>query len=467
MTASTIYIQDMTDYPSASDLYLSGPGTPYSGSGAPWTAQATSPYTVSMNDVTGGIWTPQAPPRTDILSGTPPFSPGSSLAFRGYGDVETEIGIQMYAATDGLAINLLNRLRRVLGCGAGTPPPQLRITPGGSGVTITYSIIGGTVQETPSFLNQESGNAVKVIRAVMRLTLKSFGVQSGTAESVLSGASMSVAGTGSPNNLAAFTAGQGELTSEGSPVQVGIQTGAIRPTRLYLATARGRIYDATGAATLTTSSTTGITSNLGAPAVYSYRPFPGLRMCILAHASVASNAQFRIELLVAPGIQQVYATPWVSSTGGVAQLIYCGAITLDGARRTEIDSYAVRIRYRSTNGSSASVVLTSMQYVFAHTFCVVNPDYTNGLSVSSMYVKRFNATGVENGRAVAPYAYGMLSGARTNLLEMRGSAPLYYVGASLFVAFVTGATGLYTPADTMTVDVLHAPQYHTIGGNPL
>jgi hypothetical protein len=162
--ASSVYLVDNTAYPTTSNLYLSGSGTPYNGSGTPWTAAGTSPYTLSANDATGGIWTPQAPPRADILSGGPPFALGSAPVYRGYGNVECEIGVQMYATSDNNVVDLLDRLRRVLSAGMAVPDAELVITPNSATNAVRYLVVGGTVQESAAYLTSEASNATRIIR---------------------------------------------------------------------------------------------------------------------------------------------------------------------------------------------------------------------------------------------------------------------------------------------------------------
>lgn len=451
-------------------LILSGSGTPYSGSGTPWTSQATSPYQLSMNEVTGGIWTPTAPDTALVLSGTPPFSDGAELVYRGYANVEETIGIQMAATSYNHAVDLLNRLRRVLSPGLLTEPPVLSVQFNGATNTVVYPIVSARVQESPSFVNQEAGVTTRVIRAILTIVRRPFGASGETT--VNSVASMNNSGTTSPTNLLAFGAGIGDTVSEGAPLNLNITTGTAM-TRMYLGSCKSRDYSTTGAATYTTSSTSGVvSSNVVSTTLSSFAAnYPaGLRLRFLVHASVAANAQFRLEVgLSASSGLPLYVSPWISSTGAVAQLIDCGGFALAAIRANPAlgGSYApsVSIRYRSTNGASASVVVTSWQFLYYYDWMVINPDYTNGISASQVVVDCYDY--ITPYPARAPRVYSAVTSVASNILDARGTAPRYYAGASLFCAYLTGTTGLYTPANTSQVTAYQLNQYQTLRGGTL
>lgn len=462
--ASYIAIENLTTLPTAPNvIQLTGDGTPYSGSGTPWDS-ASSPYQLSMNDVTGGIFTPQTPVRTDVLSGAPPFAIGSDVIYRGYGNTTFELGVQMYATSYEYAVDLLNRLRLLL-----STRTRLRVQPNGASHIQYFYVDGATVQETSRFINEEAGVATRIIRALVTLSVKAFGTPN-ALETLNNAASMSNAGTGSPTNLLAYGAGTGELIYEGSPLAMYIATSA-QQTRMYLATALARTYDTTGAATLTTSSTSGATANLGAPTVSDYRWYPGLRFGLFVHASVASNAQFRIEILLSTTTAQpIYTSPWISSTAAVAQLIYAGSIDLSVFDAGNTANAQIRIRYRSTNGSSASVVLTSMQYLYYYDLAIINPDYTNGITSRMVFATGMFYSGPQRGRPTSAHAWSYTLSTDTvpsDALEIRGQLPRYRAGCSLFCAYLTGSTGLYTTSNTMTATIYHGPLYHTLRGGAL
>lgn len=459
-------LTDNSTYPASTVLVLHGDGTPYSGSGTPWTG-TSSPYQISMNDATGGVWTPQSPTPAMVLSGTPPFSVGSTPVYRGYGNIQTQIGIQMYATSYNNAADLLNRLKRAFAAGITTPYPVLTLAPNGSSNNSRFYVVSAVVQETPAFLNQEV--AAYMIRAIISLELRPL--VPGTQQTLNNAASMSVAGTGSPSNFLSYGTGKGELIADGSPLVLSIDAGAFRPTKMYLATARARHYSTTGAATYTTTSTSGalgsnVVTESMTDGVATFDNYPNLYCGLFVHASVASNAQFRLEVAYGPGaVSPMYTTPWISSTGAVAQLIYAGAFLTSAFANGTGTTPHISIRYRSTNGASAAVVVTSWQFVFFYELLIVNPDYTNNISVKTITVNAYDS----NGFPISPVVFGFSPSTSyaNDRLDARGTAPAYHAGCGLFCAYMTGTTGLYTTTNTMTATVNHSPLYQTLIGASL
>lgn len=452
-------------------LHLSGAGTAYTGSGTPWTSQSTSPYQLSMNSVTGGIWTPTAPSPALVLSGTPPFAEGAELVYRGYANVEEEIGIQMYATSFNNAADLLSLLRRLLSPGLTSRPPRLSVTFNGASNAILFDVVSGTVREDARFVNEEAGLSTRIIRATLQIVRRPLG---SSGETLLNNAtSMNNSGTSAPTNLAAFGAMNGDTIWEGAPINLKIVPSTAL-SRLYLASALSRQYTTGLAATYTTSSTSGALSSFaqvtGPGAWIGYH---GANVRILMHASVASNAQFRVEAYLGPTSNQAfYVSPWISSTASVAQLIDCGGFSMSFARITrDIASFApnLAIRYRSTNGASASTVVTSTQVLVYYDFCVVNPSYANGVTATAVILDSYDYLSLFTSAPRTPRVYSYDTGASDvkDILDVRGTPPRYYAGCSLFAAYLTGSTGLYTVGNTMTATVYGLKQYHTLRGGAL
>src|SRR5688572_15972341 len=114
---------------------------PWNGTGQPWDTQATSPFKISMNDATGGMYTPTAAAPVDIYSGGPPFRVGSDLAFRSYENVSETIGVQAYATTHDNAVALMRLLKRTLSAALASGPPVLVYQPDGASQAIQFQIL--------------------------------------------------------------------------------------------------------------------------------------------------------------------------------------------------------------------------------------------------------------------------------------------------------------------------------------
>lgn len=452
-----------------SSLYLSGAGQSYTGSGTPWTAQATSPYELANNPTTGLGWSATPPAPALVLSGTPPFAQGATLAYRGYANVEEVIPIQMRANSTDNAIHLLNFLRRALSTGLTTSHLTLIVRWDGATNNSIYEVVTATLQEDPAFVHSEAGASPRTIRATLRLIRRPLG--NGGSTTINNASTMNNSGTTSPTNLRAYGVGLGDTVYEGAPMNLLIDSGATAWTRMYLAAARGRAYSTTGAATYTTSSTSGA---VGADVVTTdatvYLGQRNVRLRLLVHASVASNAQFRLEVKLAGGTQALYTSPWISSTGAVAQLIDCGAIAIDALRRNfwlSAQTLSVSIRYRSTNGASAATVVTSWQFLYYYDFAILNPSYANGFSATAVVVDAFDYSSSAAARSPKAYAYNGGGGGATDVIDARGTLPRYYAGCSLFCAYLTGTTGLYTVTNTMTATMQALREYHTLRGGSL
>lgn len=467
--ASSVILQSVGTEGTAYTIHLAGSGTSYTGSGTPWTSQSTSPYVLSMNGVTGSIWTPTAPPLVDILSGTPPFADGATPVFRGYGNRTETIGIQMYASSYDNAVDLLVRLRLALSPGLTTYAPSITVRYNGATNTIGFSVVSGTVQELPDFVNQEAGASPRILRATMTLVLRPMGYKD--AALINNASTMNNSGTSAPTNLRAFGTLTAETIYEGAPLNLIMDTGATSFSRMYLASAIGRVYTTTGAATYTTSSTSGaVSSNVVTDSTAgNYINRYSARCRFLVHASVAATAQFRLEVAFATtSTAPFYTSPWISSTGGVAQLIDCGSVAINALRSSlafSTANFVVSIRYRSLSGASVSTVVTSWQFLYYYDFCIVNPNYAAGNIGTAIAIDTF-ADNTGSGTR-SPRCYTVSGTDATGVVDMRGTPPRYYAGCSLFAAYLTGTTGLYTVANTMTATVRGLTQYRTLKGSAL
>ena len=208
------------------DYYLSGTGkdlNAYTGSGTPWTARATTPYSLSINESTP-TWTPTAAPSAPVLRGGPPLSglSGSRLLDRGFDSVQEPVGIQCYGTTHDNAVALVQQLRKILNAVDGQPP-ILAVQPDSSTNIAYYQIFYADVQETPAFIGEEASNTTKEARCTVTWLRTPFGGLLSAGEASLSSGTMTNTGTGGSANLRALSTGlSGDLINEGQPMNTRV-----------------------------------------------------------------------------------------------------------------------------------------------------------------------------------------------------------------------------------------------------
>lgn len=454
--ASTIYLGYIDG---AIHLSPSGPRTRYSGSGEPWESAATTPFTIAANDAIPP-WTPQAPVPATIYGGGPPFRTGSDLLFRGYPVVTETLGVQMYATSHNNAVALLRLLRRYLSTTLTTDPPTITVQPSGATSPVTWAILSATVQETPDFINKESD--ANVVRAAVTWTRAPLGGRWDSGETLASAVTAKNTGTGSPNNLVSLgTSGTGDLINEGGPVNVALTTSTPwteQSNKILLATVTNRTYTANTSSCVTSSTTgalvatlTGVSTNLETAA--------GLRGRVLVRCtSPSSNLQLQARVSVGTGAA-FWLTPWARVTTGApsAAVVDLGAVPnlLYGPNLTS--SLSIAIYARSSDGTSTSGSLASVEWLDAYAVCETPSLTTNG---ETIYVESFQEV---SGRPCLPIP-ARLRTSGGEIKALRGRAPVYIPGASLYVLW-RGSGNAHYSADTTAVTVTHAPLYHTLRGN--
>lgn len=453
-------IYDGTNY------YISGGGssqTAYTGSGTPWTSQSTTPYEIAMNDVMGERYTPQAPEPLAVYGGGAPFSIGQHLAYKGYGNVTETIPIQMVATSHDSAVFLLQQLRRILSTALFSVPCILAVQPNGATNIVYYNIYHATVQEDPRFLNEEAG--LNRIRALITWTRSAFGGLATTAETVLSSASYGNTGTGSPDNVVAYSTGSGDLIYEGQPLNLQIAASDI--SKLYLSSIYERTYTTTGTSTPSTSSTTFVDgASITSIDVANAMTRRGLKCRILMQlTSPASNVEVRIVVRIGGSIQTgtLYTSGAIAPGTTTPQIVDFGGFSLDAIRDTntanaQID---VKLQIRSTNGSSASVTLTFTEILLYYNFFVVSTTDATDTKVVT-FVERAGMACLPLATPTA-FRWSTASSIASDLYTFRGTPPRYYSGASLWAAKVRAA-GTRVTGDTFTITATHAPLYHTLRG---
>lgn len=475
---SSIYLIDA----SGTNIHLAGTGTPYTGSGTPWTSQATSPYELSMNERTP-IWTPAAPLRQEIYGGGPPFSIGSALVARGYGNVEESVGVQMRATSHDNAVTLLRTLRRALASTLTSRPPILAVQPSGSSQTAYYEIYGATVQETTDFINEEAGLATRLVRATITWVRSPFGGRLGGGETLINGVTVTNSSTTvtNPNLVSLGSNGAGDLTVEGGqPLNFSYTFSANVVPRAYVAVVAARHVQTASSALTGSGATLTLTSTTAFDPLLTN---PNLRARLLARVTGA-NSELEVAGLMyfgTSGIPEFPTTrgPWVRAwTGGGAAdvLLDLGDLAIPPLADTGFGIYEPRVRIlaRSVTGGATAGTLAVIEILLYYTFSEIRASRGMNTGNRTMELRTFTQT---SGRPALPLpvARGYITDSghlSRPAVRLVGPVPCYIPGASLWTAWTDspdGATGTYSgpvqnTAHTATLTVTQAPLYHTLRG---
>ena len=450
--------------------YLEGGGE-YSGSGTPWTVVTTSPYEIAMNDVAGSTYTPLAAPRQEVYGGGPPFRNGQTPIYDSYGNVSETIVIQCRATSHDNAVALLQQLRKILNTALFSTPCQLAIQPNGATNAVYFEIYGADVQEDARFINEESGVAAgghALLRAVVTWRRSPHGGLLSSGETLINAQSIRNTGTGSPDNVEAFSTGAGELIYEGGPLNIKFlpTTASSNPAMVYLASIHTRTYTAfTGS---TTSPTTTFTP-IGGPGVPNSALLltnRGLKVRVMGRFSAMStNAELRLGY----GLGQ-YTRPVIPNVS-TACLVDFGMLSyadlyLASVSTTQYLDFNVEVR--STTGGAVAVTCGYVEMLFYYDFCRVRSPVGVGIDVSQneyLYLDSFVVkTGYPALPRPRPSAWIYSSADLANYpWEVRGTPPRYVSGASLYAAWVN-ASSLHTTTQAATVSAFHGPLYTTLRG---
>lgn len=445
------------------NYYLSGGAagqTSYAGSGTPWTAEATSPYELSLNDAVP-IWVPAPAAANTIYSGGPPFANGRAPVYRSYDNVTEQVGVQLRATSKDNAIFLLRQLRQVLNTALYSVPCVLAVTGGtNTGYTEIYS---ADVPETPSYLVEPDG----VFRATITWTRAPFfGISS--LSTLINGTSFTNNGT---NNTASLGALTGDLIYEGQPLNIKIAESntPFDGRNFYLAT-----YDThtkttvNNAAGPTTGSSSFTSSTLN---VDNIQTNDRLKLRVLARFKTLTNPgkmQFRVTVQT-EGQGRIGLSGWIGpDSSWSTPLLDFGGFDL-GLIRSPLASTAkvvLSFEVRSTDGTtSVTATLDYNEILLYYDFARAVSNTAVG---SASFYQQLIAARARSGGGwlpVFPRLYTADASA-DRVYEagvVRGTAPRAYSGASLFLAW-TNANDNHTTTAAAAVTAKMAPLYATIRG---
>jgi hypothetical protein len=454
--------------------YLEG-GSEYTGSGTPWTVVTTSPYEIAMNDVAGANWTPQAALRQEVYGGGPPFGDGQTLIYNSYGNVTETVVIQCRATSHDNAVFLLRQLRQILNTALFSTPCQLAVQPNGATNAVYFEIYGADVQEHPGFVNEEAANVAAgsaLVRAVVTWRRSAHGGYLSAGETLINAGSFKNTGTGSPDNVEAFSAGVGEMITEGGPLNIKFlpTTASSDPATIYLASISSRVYQAfTGSST--TTSTTFV--SIGSPSAFtatSLLTSRGLKVRAIGRFSAMSaNAEIRLQYGTAAYVLQT--TRGVVPGVGTATLVDFGVLLLPSqylASVTAADDIAMAMYVRSIDGSAVAVTCGYVEVLLYYDFCQISVAGNQNMTVASneylyvdSYVSKTNYPALP--RPIPRARIYSSADVMNYVCEIRGSVPRYYSGASLYAAWVN-ISDLHTTTWAATISAFHAPLFKTLRG---
>lgn len=450
--------------------FLSGAGTDYTGSSSPWTVESTSPYSLSMNDVTGAAFIPSPPPPQAIFSGGPPFSLGRTLLYSGYDNVTETFGLQLNATTKDNAIALLNQIRNAMSTALFSQPPILSVKSGTN--TGYYEILIAHVPENSLYLKEPDGQW----RAQVTWTRRPLASTSALT-TLQNGITVTNSGTGANNNTRSLSTLTGDLQYEGEPLNIKIDpvTGG---AYFYLATVYQRIYNATGITGTTTTSSTGgsaafndATATITNPA----RTRNGLRFRVMLRVTAFSaKAQVRVQLISAQSSENLWIGPWVQANATGTTQVDCtpNGVPLDIIRKAGLTTGDVNVGLvvRSIDGTSVSVTVQSCEYLLYYTFCRVDVVNTQGgVGGSGLDFLQIEQAQNLNGTAYLPtagsaYVVSTTGGSLASIAQVRGQLPRAFSGSSLYLSWLTSAFA-HTNTDTAAVTTQLLPLYRSARGN--
>lgn len=452
----------------STNYYLSGTSNAsYAGTGTPWTAQATTPYELARNDVTGDVWAPTPPQQSNIYSGIQPFRNGQSLAYQSYPNKTELIGIQARGTTHDNAVALLRQLRNVLVSGIAV----LAVQPNGATNTVFWEIISGSIQETSGFCMAAEGAGF--IRATITLVLAPWGTGS-AMQTIINAATFTNNGAddgfGGAGNFVAFTDPTGDSATRGQPCSITMSGGDIAlggVKTIYLATAQGLAHAVIGEV-VNTTSTTGV-----AAGSMSASFFQRARRYRVVVRVTTANALLQLRHVVSTTNSPAVSTgPWVTVGAGAARYIDLGGFVLDEALHTLMIaemggavSMVASIEARSTTGAAATGTVEYGEVIVADTWCKV---ITRGLLDDSAVVIASGtdvtlptrAKVLPGQIAIARAAIGPKAYRSSALLY--GTMPVACTSRWLYCAW--DDDGVHDSADQITITVKNVAQYATLAG---
>lgn len=450
------------------DYFLSGSGAVYTGTGTPWTTQATTPYEIAMNEI-GGRWTPQVAEAQEVYGGGPPFRIGQSLITRSWGLVSETIPIQIRADTHDNAVFLKQQLAKILNLARFREPCILAVRPTNTTNTIYYEILSADVQEGPEFINEEAGRGL--LRLQVRWRRTPVGGLLSSGESVFLFSTFTNTTTSPNGNTQAYPANpSGELIYEGQPMNLELIPGTPGiATKLYIASVLSVAYSTNLAGTYSTSDTNGTSVASTIVTFPGYLTNRGVRLRVLIRFGTrTSNLEMRIAMIV--GGTELYRSPWIGagSFPSLPTILDFGGFSpqvMRWIRQQPSASCSLVVSFRSTDGANASGTISYHELLLYYDFATIDITGTSVTSTKKLVLTSYQEV---SGRPCLPQEVPtavdvvQADNALDRVRPIRGRLPRLYAGASLYLAW-DGGNGHVT-TDTLAVLANHAPLWTSFRG---
>jgi hypothetical protein len=371
---------------SGTNYYFSyGKAASWTGSGTPWTSQATTPFELANNPVTGEAWSPT--PDVPVRTYAPAATGGSALAVAttAYDVVEESVPIQIRGSNPANRALALRALRRALDEGLRRRAVVLAVEPHdpSSGLSpVYYEVLHGDIRPLPvSTLGSEAQRATtdgrQLLRAVMTLVRRPLGgilVGTDSPETLINAGSITnTAGS----NTASMSPTRGDLINAGQPINLSVApVAAASFNRLYLASIAATEVDSSGwAGTALGGSyaSMGVATFTGTNLAALVTQEPVTARLLVRLASIGADMTLRINLSLAGG--STYHTidfsdiPFAASATG--RLVDCGDIPIPVAPLINTTITNPDLRVDVQGAGSGTTTVGYVEILLYYTFCII------------------------------------------------------------------------------------------------
>lgn len=466
---SDIFFRTLIDG-TQTDVYISGLKTPWNGTGTPWTAAATSPYEIAMNDRTGQRWTPKAAQPTAILSG------GSlpTVLDRVVAPITETLPIQIWATTYDNAMKLKSLLQRVLTNQTYAAPVTLWVKPYGATQYVVYDILDGVIQELPAFINEEAGHGF--LRTTVTITRQAWGVSDTEADGfTLNPRTYGNSPLESIDNINAFAATtvDGDLRYAGQPLNLEcVPLSSTTVSRLWLATVADTQDPTTSDGTsYSTTSTTGVTKRTITIASTTAMNMPVKPRAMVRLAAISGPAEFRIIVQSGSSTSStqttLYTSAWQAAPATTSAMLDFGTWPMDLYRnaRTPFPFAVLSVQMRSTTGASASAQINWLQLLWYYDFCRIDAALSSDFYLR---IDQYTDSTAFHPRLVPPTAtiYDRVNQTPVGFADVRGTLPRYRAGTTDggLWAIWQYSTGVHVLTDQMTIYARFLPIFASLRG---
>jgi len=424
-------------------------------------------------------------PSKPIWAGGAPFRDGRTLVAKNRDNVVEQLELMVEGSSRDNAALQIRTLDMALQTALFSTPAILSQLPHGMTNAAYAEVFSADVASDERLWSSERSSS-RIRFAITWERTPFFGILS-TGETIVNAATVNNTGTGSPDNIEVFSTGSGDLIYDGQPINVIFTpTTASKVVHVvYLASCYSRTYTTTGATTATTALIGGATIN-STPIPFDVSAAitrSGLKpRCLVQFTALSAAAEVRLNVGYKNGLV-FHTTPWTASAsllGNTSNVVIdFGTWPLPAGRRVStmaglnLDLY---LDVRSTDGTSVTATFSFSELLLYYTFCRIDTLFASLASQNALPTTAYLLIdGFQEQTNVpclpyTPQAWHVLtSGAEFRYPHaIRGTAPRYYSGASLYAAWMASADATTIPTRTTTytatITARQAPLYRTIRG---